>query len=83
MNIFSKKNKQFICVQLVIEQQDMIMDSDNTIRTTNMWQDITRVVEAETEEEAIGKFILQTKDINAFQKLDVNCYNLENLKRIK
>ena len=75
------KNK-FICVQIFLEREIQTIDNNST-SITNMWGDIVRIVEAETEEEAIGKFIVQTRYVKAKEKLNVNCYKLEHLKTIE
>lgn len=41
-----------------------------------------RNVGANSEEEAIGKYILQTKDVEGKQKLDPQCIVLDYLKKI-
>lgn len=41
-----------------------------------------RNVGANSEEEAIGKYILQTKDVGGVQKLDPQCIVLDSLKKI-
>lgn len=69
---------KFICVQIYLEKKIQNLDSQ-----TNVWAEIIRVVEAETEEEAIGKFIIQTRYVKAVEKLGVNCYRLEWIKTIE
>lgn len=68
---------KFICVQIYLEKKIQNLDSQ-----TNVWAEIIRVVEAETEEEAIGKFIIQTRYVKAVEKLGVTCYRLEWIKTI-
>jgi len=68
---------KFICIQIYREKE---IRTENSL--TNVWGEIVRVVEANTEEEAIGKFILQTRYVNAVEKLGVSCYKLENLKKL-
>lgn len=67
----------FICTQIYREKE---IHKENSL--TNVWGEIVRVVEANTEEEAIGKFILQTRSVNAIEKLGVTCYDLQRLKRL-
>jgi len=69
---------KFICVQIYLEKKIQNLDSQ-----TNVWAEIIRVVEAETEEEAIGKFIIQTRYVKAVEKLGVTCYRLEWIKIIE
>lgn len=78
MNLFGKKQTHLVCIQFILDEQK-INNNENTM----IFDDITRIVEADIEQEAVGKFILQTKNITAKQKLDLRCYKLENLKKIK
>ena len=55
--------------------------------TTNNIEDISmsnvvRKIEAETKEIAIGKFVLATQDIKANNKLNIECYDLTELKSV-
>ena len=49
----------------------------------NYWQLIMRQVDAISEEEAMGKFVLQTADIKAKEKLQPECVELTMLKSLK
>ena len=41
---------------------------------------IVRRIDADSEEIAIGKFVLATRNINMIKKLDMECYELSELK---
>jgi hypothetical protein len=69
--------KHFIVIQTIIEKQEFIENTNKVIIAN-----IVRQIKAESEEAAIGKFFLATKDIDAFQKLDIDCYDLTNLKTV-
>ena len=56
--------KEYIISQIVLANQEH-RDS----KTINTWNNIVRRVKASNEEEAIGKFIIQTKHIQASEKL--------------
>lgn len=45
----------------------------------NEWNTIVRRIEANSKEEAVGKFILGTNHIKAKEKLDLLIYELDNL----
>lgn len=71
------KMKKFIIVQL---KQDSEKQEESTVNIGI--SNIIRLVEASTKEEAIGKFIIGTQSIKALKKLDVECFDLEELKKI-
>lgn len=70
--------KKFIIVQMQI---------DNEINTPNdkniIMSNVVRVVEAESKETAIGKFVISTRHIRAHNKKDIECYDLSELLLIK
>ena len=43
---------------------------------------VVRKVEAETKELAIGKFVVATQDIKANQKLNIECYDITEMKSL-
>jgi len=59
-----------ICVQYVKVENGQV---------TQALVDITRKVEANSKEQAIGKFIVATQDIFMNQKLTPQCYPLDQL----
>lgn len=68
----NSKNK-YLCYQyLIVERTGNTTKIDVVIRN----------VGAKNKEEAIGKFILNTNDIPALEKLDIECFNLDNLMKI-
>lgn len=69
--------KKFIVVQTQIDSENVV-GSEKNIFMSN----IVRQVEADSEEEAIGRFVLATKDIKAFKKLDIECYDLSRLASV-
>ena len=69
--------KKFIVIQMQINA-DTYVDG---VLQTNM-SNTVRQVDAESEAEAIGKFVLGTKDIEAKQKLNIECYELSKLKSV-
>ena len=70
--------KTYIIAQTILVKRDM---SKNNIH--NYWDNIIRVVVAKDKESAIGKFVLNTSDIKAEEKLDIQCYHIDDLKTIK
>lgn len=65
---------KYIVYQIALMEQKI----EGLIQTNN-WGSIVRQVEADSEEEAIGKFIVGTASVNAIQKLDVDITPLDNL----
>jgi len=70
--------KKFIVTQVHIKES--VVDNHN--RNVEI-ATFVRLVNAENEAEAIGKFILGTKDIEAQQKLEPIVWELASLKEIK
>ena len=66
---------EFIVAQAILEKQE----------GNNVWLGlILRRVIAEKKEEAIGKFVLNTQDIKAHKKMDIECYEFsKNLRTIE
>lgn len=71
------KNKRWLCYQMIIASIEYIGGQNNTKMET-----LIRNIGAKTKEEAIGKFILQTADIKAVQRLDPICFELDTLLKI-
>lgn len=67
----------YIVIQMQVDKKEPIKNGEN-ISMSN----VVRRVEAESVEEAIGKFVLETKNIVAQQKLNIDCYPLLTLKSI-
>lgn len=70
--------KTFIVSQIFVEKEELIGNQNNISIGVNI-----RKVKANNESEAIGKFVLGTKDIVYKQKLNVECVELKKLKEIK
>ena len=71
------KMKHFIGIQMTIEKEEIVGSSKNTIM-----QNIVRQIKAESKEIAIGKFVVATQDIKAIKKLEIECYDLSELKSV-
>jgi hypothetical protein len=68
---------RFILVQEILEKQEV-----KGATMHNFWNTIVRSVEAENKEVAIGRFVIATQSIKAKEKLDVQCYPLEDLIKL-
>ena len=66
--------KTFIVYQMQVDSQEK-----NGFNTNFNVSTVIRKVEAETKEEAIGKFVLNTSSIVAFKKLNIDCIELSEL----
>ena len=60
---------------MTIEREEIVGSSKTTIM-----QNIVRQIKADSKEIAIGKFVIATQEIKAIQKLDIECYDLSELK---
>ena len=67
----------YIVIQMQVDSKS-INGNDQNISMSN----VVRKVEAETKELAIGKFVVATQDIKANQKLNIECYDLTELKSL-
>lgn len=67
----------FIVIQMQVDSKS-IEGNDQTIKMSN----VVRKVESETKEEAIGKFVLATQDIKAHQRLNIECYDIDELRSL-
>jgi hypothetical protein len=45
-------------------------------------ESIVRQIKAESKEIAIGKFVIATQEIKAIKKLEIECYDLSELKSV-
>jgi len=66
---------------IVIQMQVVSKIATNNIEDISM-SNVVRKIEAETKEIAIGKFVLATQDIKANNKLNIECYDLTELKSV-
>jgi hypothetical protein len=71
------KMKHFIVIQMTIEKEEIVGSRKNTIM-----QNIVRQIKAESKEIAIGKFVIATQDVKAIKKLEIECYDLSELKSV-
>ena len=70
--------KTFLCSQIMIEEKQ-----ESFIKIKFVFNEILRIVKAQDKEEAINKFLSETKYIIAAEKLDVVCTLLSDLIEIK
>jgi len=69
--------KEWLCYQSIVTKEELIGNTNNIGVDT-----IIRLVEAKTKEEAMGKFLLNTKDVKAVKKLDVECFEINKILKI-
>jgi len=69
--------KHFIIVQMTIVKEEIVGNNKNTIMAN-----IVRQIKAESKEIAIGKFVIATQEIKAIKKLEIECYDLSELKSV-
>jgi hypothetical protein len=67
-------NMKFIIVQTILARQEQ-----NGATINNYWENIIRQVDAKDKESAIGKFVIQTADIKAEERLNIECIKLKEL----
>lgn len=66
-------------MEFIITQTILVSQQHNENEITNNWDIIIRKVKANNESEAIGKFIINTSQIKAKEKLSVACIDLKHL----
>lgn len=76
--MIGKKSKTFIVLQMQVDRQEESHRDTDIFMST-----IVRQVVADTKESAIGKFVVATQKIEAKKKLQIECYSLEELTKIK
>lgn len=69
--------EQFIVAQMVVVKEEFIAMANNVKMDC-----ILRNVFAETKEEAIGKFVVNTQKIEVSKRLNIECINIKELSRI-
>jgi hypothetical protein len=69
---------EYIVSQIILESQEV---KDNV--TTNTWGLIIRRVYADSEETAIGKFVIKTGYITAKEKLGISCIDSSRLSTLQ
>ena len=65
---------KFIVVQTILIKREQ---KGNIVN--NYWDNIIRQVDAKDRETAIGKFVIQTANIEAKEKLQIECIQLSHL----
>ena len=71
------KMKHFIIIQMTIIKEEIVGNNKNTIM-----ENIVRQIKAESKEIAIGKFVIATQEIKAIKKLEIECYDLSELRSV-
>jgi hypothetical protein len=62
---------------MTIVKEEIVGNNKNTIM-----ENIVRQIKAESKEIAIGKFVIATQEIKAIKKLEIECYDLSELRLI-
>lgn len=70
--------KKYIAYQLITTTEELAGHTNNIIIDC-----IIRNVNAESKEEAIGKFSEGTKDVKAVRKLKIECFEFDKLATIE
>lgn len=70
--------KKFIVIQMQIDAETIVGNEKN-ISMSN----VVRQIEAESKEIAIGKFVIATQDIKAIKKMNIECYDLSELRSVE
>ena len=74
MENLETNQKEFLVVQIVMSKQEI-----NVGTTNQYWDNIIRKVKANNIEEAIGKFMINTQNIFAVQRLNPVAYELSQV----
>jgi hypothetical protein len=69
--------KRFLCYQQMVMSEELDGNTNNIKIET-----VIRNIGAKNKEEAIGKFIIQTRSIEARKKLEPICFLLDDLTTI-
>jgi hypothetical protein len=62
---------------MTIVKEEIVGNNKNTIM-----ENIVRQIKAESKEIAIGKFVIATQEIKSIKKLEIECYDLSELKSV-
>jgi hypothetical protein len=62
---------------MTIVKEEIVGNNKNTIM-----ENIVRQIKAESKEIAIGKFVIATQEIKAIKKLEIEYYDLSELKSV-
>lgn len=68
---------KYVVIQMQVDNKSI-----NGLEEKIQMSNIVRIVEADSKELAIGKFVVGTKDIKASQKLEIDCYDINELKSL-
>ena len=71
----TNKMNTYIVIQMQVDS-DSVSGNQREFSMSN----VIRKVQAETQEEAIGKFVVDTQSIKAQKKLNIECYDLNLLR---
>jgi energy-converting hydrogenase Eha subunit H len=66
--------KKFIVIQLQVNLESTPYNV--------LMSNVVRQVEAESKEIAIGKFVVATQEIKAQKKMNIECYDLSELRKL-
>lgn len=67
----------YIVLQVHVDSKKIVNSTENILLSTHV-----RKIKANSKEEAIGKFVIEIQELKPYQKLDVECYLLDDLKTI-
>lgn len=71
----------YLVVQQIVESEETTFKDGKHVNNINI-NNIIRVVEGSSEEEAIGKFVLDTSNIIAHKKLNIQCIKLKDITKL-
>ena len=71
------KNKRYLCYQQMVMKEELV-GTTNSVKI----ETVIRNVGAKNQEEAIGKFIVETNKIQAQKKLEPVCFLLDDLAKV-
>lgn len=74
MENLEKTQKEFLVVQIIMSKQEI-----NVGTTHQYWDNIIRKVKANNIEEAVGKFMINTQNVYAIQRLNPVAYELSQV----
>ena len=64
----------YLVVQMQVDSEHIEYNEKNILLSNTI-----RVVQADSKESAIGKFVVATQEIKAKQKLKIECYKIEDI----
>ncbi len=66
---------EYIVIQMCVDSKTFVKGEPATLVSN-----IVRIVEAENKESAIGKFVVGTQYIQKLQKLNIECYDITEIR---